>query len=141
VGDEIPSLVLSNERGEEVNLLDEAKESGLVIFFYPKANTPGCTKQACEFRDKTDDFTEKGYKIFGCSADSQKSLTNWKTKYDFKYDLLSDPQFELIGPLGIKKAPKSVIRSHVVIGKGGVIEDLKIQISPLESPKQALEFI
>lgn len=159
VGDQMPAIVLTDHTGKEVDLEHVTKNSGVVIFFYPKANTPGCTTQACQYRDEKEDFKSKGYAIYGCSADSPKSLSStiyhliqdWKDKHNFNYDLLSDPEYKLIGSLGMKKsATGGVIRSHVVIKKGGEIGDIRIQISPKvanyliyckDSSTEAMKFI
>jgi peroxiredoxin Q/BCP len=140
VGKPITSIVLKNEKEEDVDLLKEAQESGLVIFFYPRANTPGCTTQGCIYRDEYANFKKLGYKVFGCSADSPKSQTTFITKQKFNYSLLSDPQKELIKAIGASSGA-STIRSHIVIGKGGVLLDARIKISPKDSAAQALEFI
>jgi peroxiredoxin Q/BCP len=100
VGDHLPKIQLQNQLGAPVDVASLAKDSGIVIFFVPKAATLDCTEQACLFRDEYQNFQDKGYKIFGCSGDSPKSLLSWQTKHNFKYDLLSDTKYELIGPLG-----------------------------------------
>jgi peroxiredoxin Q/BCP len=140
IGSKITNIVLKNESDEPVDLLKESQDSGIVIFFYPKANTPGCTVQGCLFRDHYSEFEALGYKVFGCSADSPKSQTTFITKQNFNYSLLSDPKHELIKAIGASSAGK-ITRSHVVIGKGGIFLDAKIKISPKDSAKEALEFI
>ncbi|KAI8896837.1 thioredoxin-like protein [Globomyces pollinis-pini] len=141
VGEKITSLTLLNEEEEPVDLLAEAETHGLVIFFYPRASTPGCTVQGCLFRDEFSKFEEHGYKVFGCSADSPKSQKNFRVKQNFNYPLLSDKEFKLIGAIGAKAPGNKVTRSHIVIGKGGVLLDTKIKISPKESAAEALSFI
>lgn len=71
------------------------KDNGVVIFFYPRANTPGCTVQACAFRDKTAAIEKEGYKIYGMSADRPRSQANWKKKQRLEYCLLCDPTYEV----------------------------------------------
>jgi peroxiredoxin Q/BCP len=75
------------------------KDSGVVLFFYPKANTGGCTKQACGFKDEYKKFQDAGYKVFGMSADKPKSQLNWKTKYSLPYSFLCDPEHKVGGTL------------------------------------------
>jgi peroxiredoxin Q/BCP len=140
VGEQIPSIVLVDDDENQVDILQEASSSGLVIFFYPRANTGGCTAQACKYRDEFSHYEAKGYKVFGCSADSPKSQKNWRTKHNFPYSLLCDKEFKLISLIGAKRG-KSVIRSHIVISKGGILSDAKIQISPKDSSTEALKFI
>lgn len=76
--------------------------------------------------------------MYGLSADSPRSQSTWQSKYDLPYDLLCDPDFVFIKAMGAHKAPKSIKRSHIVIGKGGIIEDLHIQVSPLDSVSLAV---
>lgn len=140
VGDQVPDLTLHNQDGNEVNLLAASLASGLVIFFYPKANTPGCTTQACLYRDQKADFASKGYSVYGCSADTPAAQKKWIEKHGLGYELLCDREFKLISTLGIKKGEKSIVRSHVVIEKGGRIAQI-VNVSPKESVTKALELI
>ncbi len=110
------------------------------MFFYPKANTPGCTVQGCSFRDSYEEFVEKGFKIFGCSADNAKPQTTFKTKQKFQYDLLSDKDFKLISAIGSKTSDGRITRSHVVVAKGGKVLEIA-KSSPKESVPMALEAI
>ncbi|KAJ3312991.1 hypothetical protein HDV04_002473 [Boothiomyces sp. JEL0838] len=141
IGDHIPSIELETEDGETVDLLEVAKESGVVVFFYPKASTPGCTTQGCTYRDHHASFADLGYKVYGCSADSVKSQLNFKTKQNFNYSLFSDPKFKLIGAIGAKAPGNKVTRSRLVIEKGGKILDIQIKVSPKSDTTDALEFI
>ena len=124
-----------------IDLNELSKTTGFVIFFYPKANTPGCTKQACGFRDNYQQIVKAGYQVFGMSADSPNAQTNWKVKNDFPYLLLCDQDGKHLKQFGVFKEPKSVTRSHVIVSKGGVVSQLKIQISPLDSVNEALAFV
>ncbi|KAI1808128.1 AhpC-TSA-domain-containing protein [Daldinia bambusicola] len=101
-------------------LVDESK-SGVVVFTYPKASTPGCTNQACLFRDSYEPLTKGGLAIYGLSADSPKANTTFKTKQNLPYPLLCDTSFTLIGPLGFKKAPKGVTRGVFAVDKNGKV--------------------
>ncbi|KAG8528021.1 uncharacterized protein KY384_006937 [Bacidia gigantensis] len=104
------------------SLLDECGRSNLVIFTYPKASTPGCTTQACLFRDEFATLTESGLKIYGLSKDSPKSNTTFKTKQNLPYALLCDPKETLITAIGMKKSPTGTIRGVVVIDKAAKIQ-------------------
>ncbi|MCJ1308459.1 hypothetical protein MMC25_002112 [Agyrium rufum] len=101
-------------------LVDES-QSGVVIFTYPKASTPGCTTQACLFRDKFDALTSTGFSIYGLSLDSAKSNTTFKTKQNLPYTLLCDPSATLISAIGMKKAPKSTTRGVFIVNKAGKV--------------------
>ena len=89
VGDKIPSFSLKNEQGETVNI-DNFIGKPMVIYFYPKDDTPGCTKEACAFRDNFEDFTDAGITVFGISVDDEASHLAFKEKYRLPFSLLSD---------------------------------------------------
>ncbi|XXH03545.1 NADH:ubiquinone oxidoreductase 24 [Hypoxylon texense] len=101
-------------------LVEESK-SGVVIFTYPKASTPGCTNQACLFRDSYESLTEGGLAVYGLSTDSPKANTTFKTKQKLPYQLLCDPSATLIDALGLKKAPKGTTRGVFVVDKAGKV--------------------
>ncbi|GAB9467427.1 Elongator complex protein 1 [Globisporangium polare] len=134
-------ITVVNQDGAEVKFADTFKDQGVVFFMYPKANTPGCTKQACGFRDHIQEIKDAGFAVYGLSADSPKSLTNWKAKESLSYDLLSDPKHELIKYFGSSIGGTRIQRSHVVILKGGVVGDIQGQVSPGESVERAVEFV
>jgi len=144
-GDVLPEDLspVTTDTGAEVRIQDLAKESGLLIFFYPRANTPGCTTQACGFRDRYTDVSAEGWKIYGMSYDTPKAQTTWKQKYSLQYDLLCDPKGEVLKRLGVTKTLSGngggIKRSHVVIEKGGRIKSLKIGVSPAQSIAQGIE--
>jgi len=140
IGDSLPSLNLKNEKGEEVDVSTLATEKGVVFFLVPKADTPGCTNQACGFRDIYPDFTEVNYEVYCLSADSPTAQSKWQTKKELPYPLLSDPKRILIGALGAADGAKTK-RSHFVFGQGGKLLDKKMPVKPADSPKLALEFI
>lgn len=102
------------------SLVDES-ESGVVLFTYPKASTPGCTKQACFFRDSYEPLTAGGLKIYGLSRDSPKSNTTFQEKQKLPYPLLCDPKATLISAIGLSKAPSSTQRGVFVVDKTGKV--------------------
>lgn len=114
-------------------LVDESK-SGVVLFTYPKASTPGCTKQVCFFRDSYEPLTKDGLSIYGLSADSPKANTTFKEKQKLPYTLLCDPKAMLIEAIGLKKAPKGTTRGVFVISKEG-----KILVAEAGSPQGTLD--
>ncbi|PTB68572.1 AhpC-TSA-domain-containing protein, partial [Trichoderma citrinoviride] len=101
-------------------LVDDSK-SGVVLFTYPKASTPGCTTQVCLFRDAYEPLTADGLAIYGLSTDSPKANTTFKEKQKLPYPLLCDPQATLIGAIGLKKQPKGTQRGVFVINKEGKV--------------------
>lgn len=143
VEDEIPDMVLKDQDDKDVSLRQVVKDNKIVIIFvYPKASTPGCTRQACGFRDNYDDLEQHG-KVYGLSADNVTRQKNFQTKQSLPYDLLSDPKRELIGILGCKKTPQSgIIRSHFVFYEGK-LKFKRVKISPevsvADGKKEVLE--
>lgn len=144
IGDTLPEkLVLLDQDSNPIDLsATVAKEPFVVIFAYPKASTPGCTKQVCGFRDKYEDFKKVNATVFGLSADSTAAQKKFQTKQNAPYELLSDPKHELIGILGATKTPgkvpKGVIRSHWIF-KNGKLAVKEVKIGPEASYTQALE--
>ncbi|KAK4496385.1 hypothetical protein PRZ48_012365 [Zasmidium cellare] len=109
--------------GEKTTLAKLVGDSkaGVVLFTYPKASTPGCTTQACLFRDSYEPLTATGLSIYGLSTDSPKANTTFKTKQNLPYPLLCDPSATLIGAIGLKKAPKGTTRGVFVVDKSGKV--------------------
>jgi len=101
-------------------LVDDSK-GGVVLFTYPKASTPGCTNQACLFRDQYTDLSATGFSIYGLSKDSPKANTIFKEKQKLPYPLLCDPSATLISAIGLKKAPAGTTRGVFVVDKSGKV--------------------
>ncbi|EEB89428.1 hypothetical protein MPER_12474 [Moniliophthora perniciosa FA553] len=157
LGDPLPNLTLKNEKDEDVDVSKLATEKGVVIFLVPKADTPGCTTQACGFRDIYAEFTTLGYDVYCLSADTTNAQTKWQTKKNLGYSLLSDPKRVFISALGAADKNKTK-RSHFIFEKGtGKLVDIKNPVKPADrniscaqhypvlintiSPNLALEFI
>jgi peroxiredoxin Q/BCP len=147
IGKSAPAFTLLNQDGEKIKLAD-FKGRKVVLFAYPKAATPGCTTQACGFRDIHADLADAGAVVLGISPDEPAKLARWREKQQFPYDLLSDPDhkvLEKIGAWGEKtmygRTFEGVIRSHVVIDEQGKVADVRIKISPKDSVARALEFV
>ncbi|CAA7270343.1 unnamed protein product [Cyclocybe aegerita] len=142
VGDSLPSLVLKSEKGEDIQIADLAAEKGVILFLVPKADTPGCTNQACGFRDSYPDFTSLNYTVYCLSADSPTAQSKWQTKAskELPYPLISDPKRILITALGAGEGGKTK-RSHFIFEKGGKLVEKKLPVTPADSPKLALEFV
>jgi len=101
-------------------LVEESK-GGVVLFTYPKASTPGCTTQVCNFRDSYHDVTSTGFAVYGLSKDSTKANSNFKEKQNLQYPLLCDPSATLISAIGLKKEPSGTTRGVFVIDKAGKV--------------------
>jgi peroxiredoxin Q/BCP len=89
-GDTIPNFILKNQFSELINISDYIGKKNLVLFFYPKDDTPGCTREACSFRDHYEAFLEAGAEVIGISGQSVESHKNFGQKHNLKYQLLSD---------------------------------------------------
>lgn len=124
-GEMLPDVSATDHTGKTVKLADYKGKQGLVIFFIPKAFTPGCTKETCGFRDNFDKYKEKGYAIFGASRDDQPTLTKFVAEYKVPYSYLSDPKGELATSLGI--APGK--RETVIVGKDGKVEKIEKKVN------------
>lgn len=144
-GDKAPDFSIPNQDGETVSLSD-FKGKKVVLFFYPKASTPGCTKEACNLRDNVDRFRESGYTILGASADSQKRQSNFKNKYDLPYDLLADEDHTLLNKYGVWGPKKfmgreydGIHRTTFIIDEDQNIEEVITKVKTKEHTDQILK--
>lgn len=110
-GDKAPIFEALDEAGNTVKLSD-FKGKTLVVFFYPKASTPGCTVEACNLRDNYTVLKEKGYALLGVSADSAKRQSNFKNKYEFPFPLLADEDKAVINAFGVWGPKKFMGRTY-----------------------------
>ncbi|KAF9075881.1 thioredoxin-like protein [Rhodocollybia butyracea] len=147
LGSFLPEITLKSEKDVDVEVSLLAKEKGVVLFLVPKADTPGCTTQACGFRDIYAEFTSAEYDVYCLSADPPAAQSKWQDKKTLPYGLLSDPERKLISALGANDKGKTK-RSHFIFAKAeeqaegkGTLIDKKIGVKPADSPKLAMEFI
>ncbi len=147
VGDAAPDFVLVSDEGQPVKLSDYQGQQ-VVIFFYPKADTPGCTRQACGFRDNFVMMEAANTAVLGISPDTPETLAKWKKKQNLPYPLLSDPEHavaEAYGIWGEKKlygrAYMGIIRSHFVVDADGKLADVQFKVSPKNSVARAVKFV
>jgi peroxiredoxin Q/BCP len=101
LGSPIPALSAKDQEGQLINLPDYGKQGFLLVFFYPKANTPGCTAQACSLRDSSEELTKRGVKILGISADQVSSQKEFATDHKLPYPLLADSENKIIQAFGV----------------------------------------
>lgn len=146
-GTKAPDFTLKNAEGETVSL-SQFEGKKVVVYFYPKDNTPGCTKEACSFRDEYDAILEKGAVVIGISADSEKSHANFKKKYDLPFHLVSDPQqvaIKAFGAWGEKKmygkTYEGILRSTFVIDEKGNVIKVFPKVKPAEHAKEVMEYL
>ncbi|MDR5672827.1 thioredoxin-dependent thiol peroxidase [Halalkaliarchaeum sp. AArc-GB] len=146
-GDDAPDFTLQNQDGEPVTL-SELDAEYTVVYFYPRADTPGCTTEACGFRDEWDTFAEAGVTVVGISDDPVEDLADFAEKYDLPFDLLSDPDGEVAAAYdsyGEKNmfgnTFDGVFRNTYVVDKGGEIVLSYEGVSPEEHAEEILEDI
>ena len=144
VGDPAPDFELQSDTGERVKLSD-FRGRRVVLYFYPKDDTSGCTTQACGFRDNYPQIEEQNAVVLGISPDSVKSHQSFKTKYNLPFTLLVDADHKVAEAYGVWGRKSlygvkyhGVIRSHFVIDEVGKIADAQIKVSPTESVERAL---
>lgn len=142
-----PDFTLFDQDGNEVSLHD-FKGQKVVIYFYPKDNTPGCSKQACAFKEVYHVFKEKNIKVIGISKDSQKSHQNFIKKYELPFLLLSDPNLFSIQAYDVWKEKKlygktymGVVRSTYVIDENGTIIKVFEKATPATNAQDVLDYL
>ncbi|KAK9448317.1 thioredoxin-like protein [Limtongia smithiae] len=140
LGDALPDVAVLDHAGVPVNLHTLASTTPtIVIFAYPKASTPGCTRQACGFRDAYPEFTASaGVAVFGLSADTPAAQLKFKEKQNLPYSLLADTEYKLLGPLGAKKTAKGGITRSYWVVKDGKLVTMVIGVKPEVSVEKAL---
>ena len=143
-GDQAPSFDTVDDAGNAVKLAD-LKGKRVVLYFYPKDNTPGCTQQACAFRDSYPDFGEKNAVIFGVSPDSAKSHQSFRGKFDLPFPLLIDQDHAIAEAYGVWREKSmygrkymGILRSHFVIGEDGKIIDAQYNVKAPQSASLAM---
>jgi thioredoxin-dependent peroxiredoxin len=145
IGDPAPAFSAPDQDGNMVSL-DQFGGKKLVLYFYPKDNTPGCTAEACDLRDNYEKFMAEGYEILGVSPDSQKSHQKFIAKYALPFSLLSDVDkkiLEAYGAWGEKKmygkSYMGVLRKTFIISEKGVIENIIEKVNTKEHTQQIFE--
>ena len=143
-GDQAPSFSGVDQDGKTHQLADYAGKK-LVVFFYPKANTPGCTAEACDLRDNYARFEAQNYALLGVSADSSKAQAKFKDKYEFPFPLLADEDKAVIQAFGVWGPKKfmgkeydGIHRTTFVIDEKGIIEDV---ISDVKTKAHAAQIL
>lgn len=143
-GDKAPEFTGKDQSGNEVSLAD-FKGNKLVIYFYPKDNTPGCTSQACNLRDNYDLLLSKGYTVLGVSADSEKSHQKFIEKFELPFPLIADTEKEIIKAFGVwgpkkfmGKTYDGIHRTTFVIDENGTIEEV---ISKVDTKKHTEQIV
>ncbi|MDA8951647.1 thioredoxin-dependent thiol peroxidase [Flavobacteriaceae bacterium] len=144
VGDKAPNFETKDNQGI-IRKLDDYSGKKLVVFFYPKASTPGCTAEACNLRDHYQTFQSKGYEILGVSADSEKRQQNFVQKHQLPFPLLADENHDVINGFGVWGPKKfmgreydGIHRTTFVIDGNGIIENVISKVKTKDHASQIL---
>ena len=145
VGDHLPEFKSVNQDGEPVRSSDYSGKK-LVVFFYPKANTPGCTAEACDLNDNISILKEEGYQLLGVSADPVKNKKKFHEKFGFRYPLLADENREVIEKFGVWQLKKfmgrefmGIVRTTFIFDENGICTRVIDKVKTKEAAKQILE--
>ncbi|WP_372944676.1 thioredoxin-dependent thiol peroxidase [Muriicola sp.] len=143
-GDKVPQFTSKDQDGNEIKLSDYDGKK-LIVFFYPRANTPGCTAEACNLRDNYSALQEQGYSLLGVSEDSQKKQANFRDKYDFPFPLLADEDHAVIDAFGVWGPKKFMGREYdgihrmtFIVDEKGVVEKVIDKVNTKDHAAQIL---
>ncbi len=145
VGELAPSIVAVDQNGEKITL-EEYRGKKVVLYFYPKDNTPGCTAESCDLRDNYSQFLKQGFEIIGVSADSEKSHLKFISKYELPFRLISDVDkkvlldYEAWGEKRLMgKTYMGILRKTYIVNEDGVVEKIIDKVKTKEHSKQIFE--
>ena len=144
-GDKIPNINVTTHKGENINL-EDLKGKKIVLFFYPRANTPGCTAQSCNLNDNYSRLTSQGYEVIGVSPDTVDKQYKFAEKFAFKYNLIADDSKELINAFGVWGKKKfrgneyeGVLRTTFLINEDGIIDKVIDKVNTKEHTDQIID--
>lgn len=144
-GNAAPAFTANNANGETVRLKD-LRGQKVVLYFYPKDDTPGCTKEACSFRDAFSVFKKRGIEVLGVSVDSEASHKKFAAKYDLPFTLLADPEHKIADSYGVYGEKKFMGRTYMgvkrmtfLINEKGKIQKVFEKVKPEEHARDVLE--
>lgn len=147
VGTQAPAFTLPDQNGNLVRLSDFAGKK-VILYFYPKDNTPGCTRQACAFAQSYPEFQARNVVVIGVSKDSMASHLKFAQKYELPFILLSDPELQAIQAYGVWQEKKlygkvsmGIVRSTYLINEQGVIEKVMPKVKPDTNAQDILDFL
>ncbi|NLT94804.1 MAG: thioredoxin-dependent thiol peroxidase [Clostridia bacterium] len=147
VGTKAPDFTLNDQNGNSVTL-SQFSGKKVVLYFYSKDNTPGCTKQACAFKNAYDGFKKKDVVVIGISKDSEKTHQKFAQKYDLPFIILADPELEAIKKYDVWQEKKlygkvtmGVVRTTYIIDENGIIEKVFKKVKPDTNAQEILEYL
>ena len=145
IGDKAPDFLVKNELGKDVTLSDFSGKK-VVLFFYPKDNTPGCTAESCNLRDHYQELKKHGFDVLGISADSEESHQKFIKKYDLPYHLLADTTKKMLNDYGVwgpktfmGRTSDGIHRTTFVVDEEGIIERIFTKVKTKTHTEQILE--
>ena len=146
-GTKAPDFTLNDKDGNKVSLSDFLGKK-VVVYFYPKSGTPGCTRQACAFSAATDEFTKRNVTVIGISKDSQSAQFNFTQKYGLNFIILSDPELTAIKDYDVWKEKKmygktsfGVVRTTYIIDEKGYIEKVFLKVKPDTNAEEVIKYL
>ena len=144
IGDKAPEINSIDQNGEKITLKQFLGKK-IILYFYPKDMTPGCTAQSCNLRDNYHQLLDSGYVVLGCSADSPEKHQKFIEKYDLPFPLISDQSKEVLNKFGVWALKKfmgkeymGILRTTFVIDENGIIEDIITKVKTKEHTSQIL---
>ena len=146
-GTKAPSFSLPDQNGD-IHTLEESRGKKVILYFYPKDNTPGCTKQACGYAEKYPQFLEKGAVVIGISRDKVASHKRFEEKYELPFTILADPELEAIRAYDVWKEKKNygkvsmgVVRTTYLIDEEGIIVKANDKVKAAEDAEKMIDEI
>jgi len=146
-GDKAPGFTAKDQNGKEVSLADFAGKT-VILYFYPKDDTPGCTAESCDFRDNYQFLSSQGYEVIGVSTDDEKSHKKFETKYSLPFTLIADPEQKIVNDYGVwveknmyGKTYMGTQRTTFIINPEGVISHLIGKVDTKNSSQQVLDLL
>lgn len=146
-GDQAPAFSAKNQNGENISLSDFAGKT-VILYFYPKDDTPGCTAEACSFRDNYEALSAKGYVVIGVSTDDEKSHTKFVNKYNLPFNLIADTDKKIVEAYGVwveksmyGKTYMGTSRKTFIINPEGKIQHIIEKVDTKNSSQQVLDLV
>jgi peroxiredoxin Q/BCP len=146
-GDKAPGFTAKDQNGNEVSLADY-KGKNIILYFYPKDDTPGCTSEACDFRDNYQSLLSKGFEVIGVSTDDEKSHKKFESKYSLPFILIADNSHEIVEAYGVwveknmyGKKYMGTARTTFIINGDGIISHIINKVDTQNSSQQVLDLL
>ncbi|XHR93068.1 thioredoxin-dependent thiol peroxidase [Mucilaginibacter sp. UC70_90] len=146
-GDKAPAFTAKDQNGKEVSLADY-KGKNVILYFYPKDDTPGCTAESCDFRDNYQSLLSKGFEVIGVSTDDEKSHKKFETKYSLPFTLIADNELKIVEAYGVwieknmyGKKYMGTARTTFIIDAEGIITHVINKVDTKASSQQVLDLV